>query len=135
MRVLVTGGAGFIGSALVRHLIRDKGDTVLTVDKLTYAGSLRSLRDIAGRPEHTFVLADICDRCAMDNIFASFRPDKVVHLAAESHVDRSISDAEDFMRTNVMGTYSLLEAARTYYDNLSRHDQERFRFLHAISRS
>ena len=130
MRVLVTGGAGFIGSALVRHLVIEKGYEVLTVDKLTYAGNLESLKLVEGRQNHRFLKADICDRRAMDEAFETFRPDRVMHLAAESHVDRSITGAQDFVQTNVIGTFTLLEAARAYYGKLDTDAQQRFRFLH-----
>lgn len=130
MRVLVTGGAGFIGSELVRHLVVAKGYDVLTVDKLTYAGNLASLQEVVGRTNHRFLRADICDRRAMTSAFESFRPDRVMHLAAESHVDRSIAGAEAFIRTNVMGTFTLLEAARDYLDGVSLATRARFRFLH-----
>lgn len=130
MRVLVTGAAGFIGSSVARHLVLDKGYEVLSVDKLTYAGNLASLKTLEGRANHRFLRADICDRQAMTEAFASFRPDRVMHLAAESHVDRSITGAEDFMRTNVMGTFTLLEVARGYYGGLNAAARADFRFLH-----
>lgn len=130
MRVLVTGGAGFIGSALVRYLVLQRGYAVLTVDKLTYAGNMTSLKSVMGHPNHYFLKADICDLAAMNAAFAEFRPDRVMHLAAESHVDRSITGAEDFVRTNVMGTFSLLEAFRGYHEGLERHERDNFRFLH-----
>ena len=130
MRILVTGGAGFIGSALVRHLVVDVGAEVLTVDKLTYAGNLESLRAVDNRPNHRFLQADICDRAALDEAFASFRPERVYHLAAESHVDRSITGAGDFIRTNVIGSFTLLEAARQHWGGLSGADKAAFRFLH-----
>lgn len=130
MRVLVTGGAGFIGSALVRYLVIEKGYEVLTVDKLTYAGNLQSLKLVEGRQNHRFLKADICDRRAMDEAFETFCPDRVMHLAAESHVDRSITGAQDFVQTNVIGTFTLLEAARAYYGKLDAEAQGRFRFLH-----
>lgn len=130
MRALVTGGAGFIGSALVRHLVRDLGAEVLTVDKLTYAGNLASLREIAAAPNHRFLKADICDRAAMTEAFASFRPDTVLHLAAESHVDRSITGSKDFVETNVAGTYVMLEAARAAFAGMTAADKANFRFLH-----
>tara|TARA_R110002020_G_scaffold10961_6_gene41579 strand:- start:3484 stop:4545 length:1062 start_codon:yes stop_codon:yes gene_type:complete len=130
MRVLVTGSAGFIGSALARYLVLSKGYEVLSVDKLTYAGNLESLKLLDGKPSHRFLKADICDRRAMAEAFASFRPDRVMHLAAESHVDRSITGAEDFVQTNVMGSFTLLEAARAYYETLDGSAKGDFRFLH-----
>jgi dTDP-glucose 4,6-dehydratase len=130
MRVVVTGGAGFIGSALVRHLVLDKGDEVLNVDALTYAGYLPSLRAVEGKPNYRFLHADICDAHAMREAFASFRPDRIMHLAAESHVDRSITGAADFIQTNVVGTFTLLEAARDYWDGLEQQGKAEFRFLH-----
>jgi dTDP-glucose 4,6-dehydratase len=130
MRVLVTGGAGFIGSALVRHLIRDVGADVLNVDKLTYAGNLASLQSIENAPNYRFLQADICDRGAMAEAISSFKPDRIMHLAAESHVDRSISGAADFVQTNVMGTFTLLEAARHYWNDLPEPQKSAFRFLH-----
>jgi dTDP-glucose 4,6-dehydratase len=130
MRVLVTGGAGFIGSAVVRHLVLVKGYEVLTVDKLTYAGTLTSLRAVDNHPNHRFLKADICDYQAIAEAYDSFRPDRVMHLAAESHVDRSITGARDFVETNVMGTFTMLEAARHYWSGLSDGDKAAFRFLH-----
>ncbi|MFT8656008.1 MAG: dTDP-glucose 4,6-dehydratase [Acetobacter papayae] len=130
MRVLVTGGAGFIGSALVRYLVLEKGYEVLTVDKLTYAGNLASLKLVENSANHRFLHADICDRGAMSEAFSSFRPQRIMHLAAESHVDRSISGAEDFVQTNVIGTFTLLEVARAYYAGLTPEEQAGFRFLH-----
>ncbi|MBL0372586.1 dTDP-glucose 4,6-dehydratase [Rhizobium sp. KVB221] len=130
MRILITGGAGFIGSALVRHLVRDVGADVLNVDKLTYAGNQASLKIIENAPNYRFLKADICDGQAMHEAFASFRPDRVMHLAAESHVDRSITGAADFVQTNVMGTFVLLEAARRYWSGLEGEAKADFRFLH-----
>ena len=130
MRVVVTGGAGFIGSALVRHLVLEKGYDVLNVDALTYAGHLPSLRAVDGRENYRFVHANICDRAAMEQAMSSFRPDRIMHLAAESHVDRSITGAADFVQTNVIGTFTLLEAARGYWLELDPAAKERFRFLH-----
>ncbi len=130
MRIVVTGGAGFIGSALVRHLVTEVGAEVLTLDKLTYAGNLGNLAAVEGRANHRFVQADICDRAAVDAVMASFRPDRVYHLAAESHVDRSITGAADFITTNVMGTFTLLESARHWWNGLEGAAKADFRFLH-----
>jgi dTDP-glucose 4,6-dehydratase len=130
MRVLVTGGAGFIGSALVRHLVLEKGAEVLNVDALTYAGYLPSLREAEGKPNYRFLKANICDGPAMTRAIADFRPDRVMHLAAESHVDRSITGAAEFITTNVIGTFTLLEAARRYWSELEGAEKDRFRFLH-----
>jgi dTDP-glucose 4,6-dehydratase len=129
MRYLVTGGAGFIGSALVRHLI-GAGHDVLTIDALTYAGNRASLRDVEANPRHRFCHADICDSAAMQAAFARFQPDRVMHLAAESHVDRSINGAADFIQTNVVGTFALLEVARDYWTKLSADRAGAFRLLH-----
>ncbi len=130
MRIIVTGGAGFIGSALVRYLVLDKGYDVLTVDALTYAGCEASLRAVEGKANHRFLKADICDRAAMDAAITGFRPDRIMHLAAESHVDRSITGAADFIQTNVVGTFTLLEAARAYWNRLDAAAKAAFRFLH-----
>ncbi|GAK73345.1 dTDP-glucose 4,6-dehydratase [Agrobacterium rubi TR3 = NBRC 13261] len=130
MRVLVTGGAGFIGSALVRYLVKEVGAEVLTVDKLTYAGNLASLSSVDGALNHRFLKADICDAVAMRQAFEEFQPNLVMHLAAESHVDRSITGAADFIQTNVVGTFTLLETARGYWNSLLPSDKQAFRFLH-----
>jgi len=130
VRAIVTGGAGFIGSALCRRLVARLGCQVVNVDVLTYAANRASLASIAGRPNYAFVGADIRDREAMDDVFASFRPDAVIHLAAESHVDRSITGSAQFVETNVVGTHTLLEAARRYWEGLAGDAREAFRFLH-----
>jgi dTDP-glucose 4,6-dehydratase len=130
MRVLVTGGAGFIGSAVCRHLVLDHDWQVLNVDKLTYAANLESLATIANHPNYRFVRADVCDRAALDAQFSEFLPNAVMHLAAESHVDRSISGPAEFIRTNVNGTHTLLEAARAYWAGLKGEAKDRFRFHH-----
>jgi len=129
-RILVTGGAGFIGSAVVRHLAGECGVEVLNVDKLTYAGNLESLRPVSNLRNYRFTQADIVDRDAMDDIFGAFRPDGVMHLAAESHVDRSITGSKDFIETNIVGTFTLLEAARAYWSGLDTEAKAGFRFLH-----
>jgi dTDP-glucose 4,6-dehydratase len=130
MRVLVTGGAGFIGSAACRALAGDHGLSVLNVDKLTYAANLRSLDPLAGNPRYAFRRADICDRAAMEAIFVEFAPDAVLHLAAESHVDRSISGSAPFIDTNVVGSFHLLETARAYVAGLAPARRSGFRFVH-----
>lgn len=130
MKILVTGGAGFIGSAVVRHIIADTQHEVLNVDKLTYAGNLESLELVVDDPRYQFSQTDICDRAALDQLFSSFQPDAVMHLAAESHVDRSITGSAAFIETNILGTYHLLEAARHYWNDLSADKKESFRFHH-----
>jgi dTDP-glucose 4,6-dehydratase len=130
MRVIVTGGAGFIGSAVVRHLVLEKGYEVLNIDVLTYAGYLPSLHAVEDRPNYRFLQANICDRAAMEQAISGFGPERIMHLAAESHVDRSITGAADFIQTNVIGTFTLLEAARGYWAALDGTGKDRFRFLH-----
>lgn len=130
MRIIITGGAGFIGSALVRYLIQHTDHTIANIDKLTYAGHLRSLASVTDHPRYCFYEQDISDAEAITAIFDQFKPDAVMHLAAESHVDRSISGAAPFIQTNIIGTYVLLEAARHYWQKQSTEHQKRFRFHH-----
>ena len=130
MKIIVTGGAGFIGSAVIRHIINHTNNEVLNIDKLTYAGNLESLESIADSERYQFSQTDICDRIALDQIFESFQPDAVMHLAAESHVDRSITGPAAFIETNIIGTYQLLEAARHYWNGLSEDKKQAFRFHH-----
>ena len=130
MKILVTGGAGFIGSAVVRHIINNTQDSVINLDKLTYAGNLDSIASVADNERYAFVQADICDRAALDKIFAEHQPDAIMHLAAESHVDRSIDSAGEFIHTNIVGTFTLLEAARAYYQTLPENRRAAFRFHH-----
>lgn len=129
-RIIVTGGAGFIGSAVVRHLIENTEVTVCNIDKLTYAGNTESLASVADSSRYEFYQVDICDTAAMHEIFASFQPDAVMHLAAESHVDRSIDSPSDFVQTNIVGTYSVLEASRRYWSTLTPELKQGFRFHH-----
>ncbi|MEM7749862.1 MAG: dTDP-glucose 4,6-dehydratase [Pseudomonadota bacterium] len=128
--IIVTGGAGFIGSAVCRHLISETDDRVVVVDKLTYAANLSSLAPISNSPRYHFIKADIADRSAMDQVFTDYQPDAVMHLAAESHVDRSITSSGDFIQTNIVGTFTLLEAARAYWSQADQDKQSGFRFLH-----
>ncbi|MFY8349600.1 dTDP-glucose 4,6-dehydratase [Pseudoalteromonas sp. SSM20] len=128
--IFVTGGAGFIGSALVRYLINETENTVINFDKLTYAGNLESLKSIENNPRYHFVQGDICDRELVVSTFAKYQPDFIMHLAAESHVDRSIDGPGEFIQTNVVGTYELLEASRSYYASLSDDKKAAFRFHH-----
>lgn len=130
MRILVTGGAGFIGSALIRHLIQNTGHQVLNLDKLTYAGNLESLAPVDDNPRYRFVQADIADSPVVAQTLAEFQPDAIMHLAAESHVDRSIDGPAAFIQTNIVGTYSLLESTRTYWLGLSAERKAAFRFHH-----
>lgn len=130
MRILVTGGAGFIGSAVLRHLIQHTQDEVVNVDKLTYAGNLESLASVNDSPRYHFYHVDICNSAALDQVFDEFKPTHVMHLAAESHVDRSIDGPADFIETNIIGTYTLLEAARRYWLTLDDVGRSAFRFHH-----
>ena len=130
MKILVTGGAGFIGSSLVRHLIQNTSHQVLNLDKLTYAGNLASLGDVASSERYSFVEGDICDRELLDLTLSQFQPDAIMHLAAESHVDRSIDGPAAFVETNVIGTYTLLEACRAYWAGLETPQHDVFRFHH-----
>ena len=130
MRILLTGGAGFIGSAVVRHIIKNTDDEVLNLDKLTYAGNLESLSEISGNPRYQFQQVDICDADKLADVFTMFKPDVVMHLAAESHVDRSIDGPTAFIQTNIVGTYTLLEAARQYWQGLEESKKTHFRFHH-----
>src|SRR5689334_22246978 len=130
MKLLLTGGCGFIGSAVVRHVLRHTGHLVVNVDKLTYAASEDALEDGRNHPRHILVRADIADPEAMRQAFAAHQPDAVMHLAAESHVDRSIDGPADFIRTNVVGTFTLLEAARAYHASLPPARRAAFRFHH-----
>lgn len=130
MRVIVTGGAGFIGSAVIRHLIENTDTEVANLDKLTYAGNLESLASVAASPRYRFYQIDICDAQALDAAFSEFQPTAVMHLAAESHVDRSIDGPSDFIQTNIVGTYNLLEATRRYWNELPSDAKLNFRFHH-----
>ncbi|HAS8565433.1 TPA: dTDP-glucose 4,6-dehydratase [Vibrio vulnificus] len=130
MKILVTGGAGFIGSAVIRHIINHTQDSVVNLDKLTYAGNLESLSDVAKSSRYVFEQVDICDRAKLDRVFAQHKPDAVMHLAAESHVDRSIDGPAAFIETNIIGTYNLLEAARAYWLTLEESVKAHFRFHH-----
>ncbi len=129
-KILITGGAGFIGSAVVRHLIRHTEHQVVNLDKLTYAGNLESLAEVTDSPRYAFEHADITDRSALDRILAQHQPNAIMHLAAESHVDRSIDGPGEFIQTNMVGTYTLLEAARAYWGRMDDSSKAAFRFHH-----
>lgn len=130
MKILVTGGAGFIGSAVVRHIINDTQDSVVNVDKLTYAGNLDNLASVSGSTRYAFEQVDICNRAELDRVFTQHQPNAVMHLAAESHVDRSINSAGEFIQTNIIGTFTLLEAARQYWQTMLPEKQAAFKFHH-----
>ncbi|MGF1761307.1 dTDP-glucose 4,6-dehydratase [Photobacterium sagamiensis] len=130
MKILVTGGAGFIGSAVVRHVINNTNDSIINVDKLTYAGNLESLADVENNGRYAFEQVDICNRAELDRVFQQHQPDAVMHLAAESHVDRSIDGPAAFIETNIVGTYNLLEATRNYWNDLDKSRKQAFRFHH-----
>lgn len=130
MRILITGGAGFIGSALIRHVIGNTQHSVVNLDKLTYAGNLESLKSVENNPRYQFVQADICDAASVNTILQQRQPDAIMHLAAESHVDRSIDGPAAFIETNIVGTYILVEAARNYWQTLADDKKNQFRFHH-----
>ncbi|MDF1629703.1 MAG: dTDP-glucose 4,6-dehydratase [Alcanivoracaceae bacterium] len=130
MKILVTGGAGFIGSAVIRHIINNTQDSVVNLDKLTYAGNLQSLESVSGDARYAFEQVDICNRAELDRVFVQHQPDAVMHLAAESHVDRSIDGPAAFIETNIVGSYTLLEAARQYWQSLPAAAKALFRFHH-----
>lgn len=128
--LFITGGAGFIGSALIRHLVQHSDYRLINIDKLTYAGNLESLAEVGSNPNYHFIQADICDAETIDDLFKQYQPDAVMHLAAESHVDRSIDGPADFVQTNLVGTYTLLEAARQHWLTLATEKAATFRFHH-----
>lgn len=130
MKILVTGGAGFIGSAVVRHIINNTNDSVVNIDKLTYAGNLESLLSVSNSDRYFFERVDICDAEELSRVFNDHKPDAVMHLAAESHVDRSIDGPSEFIQTNIVGTFTLLNAAKQFWLSLSEQEQSRFRFHH-----
>ncbi|SDS66798.1 dTDP-glucose 4,6-dehydratase [Halopseudomonas litoralis] len=130
MKLLITGGAGFIGSAVIRHIINNTDNEVINLDKLTYAGNLESLAEVSASERYSFEQVDICDRAEVDHVLAKHQPDAIMHLAAESHVDRSIDGPADFIQTNIVGTYTLLESTRQYWQTLAPAERVRFRFHH-----
>ncbi|MFT0213782.1 dTDP-glucose 4,6-dehydratase [Pseudomonas sp. F1_0610] len=130
MKILITGGAGFIGSAVIRHIISNTQDTVINLDKLTYAGNLESLLEVSSSARYSFEHIDICNAVELNRVFTQYQPDAVMHLAAESHVDRSIDGPAEFIQTNIIGTYTLLEATRQYWSQLDALKQQNFRFHH-----
>ncbi|CDT25152.1 dTDP-glucose 4,6-dehydratase [Vibrio gigantis] len=130
MKILITGGAGFIGSAVIRHIIENTQNTVINLDKLTYAGNLESLNEVSADPRYFFEQVDICNRAELDRVLSHYQPDAIMHLAAESHVDRSIDGPAAFIETNVVGTYTLLESVRAYWNDLEPKKKASFRFHH-----
>ena len=130
MKILVTGGAGFIGSAVIRNIISNTADSIINLDKLTYAGNLESLSEVEASERYSFEQVDICNRAELDRVFKKYQPDAVMHLAAESHVDRSIDGSTEFIKTNIVGTYTLLEATRQYWSLLNASKKLTFRFHH-----
>ncbi|MFA0467817.1 dTDP-glucose 4,6-dehydratase [Vibrio breoganii] len=130
MKILITGGAGFIGSAVVRHILKNTAHSVVNVDILTYAGNLESLAEVVSNERYSFEQVDICNRAELDSVFSKHKPDAVMHLAAESHVDRSIDGPADFIETNIVGTYTLLEVTRAYWNTLEEDKKQAFRFHH-----
>ena len=130
MKLLITGGAGFIGSAVIRHVLFNTDNQVVNLDKLTYAGNLESLLPMSNSPRYAFEQVDICNRAELDRVLAQHQPDAIMHLAAESHVDRSIDGPAEFIETNIVGTYTLLEAARHYWNTLPDAKKSGFRFHH-----
>ena len=130
MKIIITGGAGFIGSALIRYLIKTTDHTILNLDKLTYAGNLSSLKEVEDSDRYCFMQLDICDKDGVKKLFSDFRPDAIMHLAAESHVDRSIDGPSEFIQTNIVGTCNLLECAKNYWNGLDKAKQQAFRFQH-----
>src|SRR5690554_2753851 len=130
MKLLITGGAGFIGSAVIRHIITNTNDEVVNLDKLTYAGNLESLAQVSNSERYSFEQVDICNRAEVDRVLAQHQPDAIMHLAAESHVDRSIDGPAEFIETNILGTYTLLEATRQYWLAMEAEKKANFRFHH-----
>lgn len=130
MKIVVTGGAGFIGSALIRYLINETNHDVINLDKLTYAGNLESLASVSSSKRYSFVQLDICDQQGVDKVLNEYQPELIMHLAAESHVDRSIDGPAEFIQTNIVGTFTLLSAARQYWDSLPTDKKDNFRFHH-----
>ncbi len=130
MKILITGGAGFIGSSLIRHLMNNTKHVVVNIDKLTYAGNLESLKSVEDNPRYHFIKADICDSAKVNQILQQHEPDAIMHLAAESHVDRSIDGPADFIETNIVGTYTLVEAARNYWQSQASDKKAQFKFHH-----